>query len=228
MKGFRETHVMDCEKVGDDGLQGDKMDVLYGEADAAARARVEAHLGGCAACREEMAELRGVRRDLAAWGLPRARPSFTPRGIVVPRWLATAALLLLGFGATLGTTGYVSLRRALVAQEERTADIERRHREMVQALQAALERRPAAAPDNPLLLAGLDARIDEKLRANESRQRETLDLRLARWESQLESQRRVDMARVAASLSYLDGRHGQQLARTNELMGYVLEASQKR
>jgi hypothetical protein len=37
------------------------------------------------------------------------------------------------------------------------------------------------------------------------------------------------MARVAASLSYLDGRHGQQLARTNELMGYVLEASaQKR
>jgi hypothetical protein len=36
------------------------------------------------------------------------------------------------------------------------------------------------------------------------------------------------MARVAASLSYLDGRHGQQLARTNELMGYVLAASQKR
>ena len=35
------------------------------------------------------------------------------------------------------------------------------------------------------------------------------------------------MAQVAASLSYLDGRHGEQLARTNELMGYVL-ASQKR
>jgi hypothetical protein len=228
MKGFRETHEMDCEKVGDDGLRGDKMDVLYGEADAAARARVEEHLGGCAACREEMAELRGVRRDLAAWRLPRARPSFTPRGIVVPRWLAAAALLLLGFGATLGATGYVSLRRALVAQEDRTAEIERRHRETVQALQAALDRRPAAALDSPALLAGLDARIDEKLRANESRQRETLDLRLARWEDQVEAQRRVDMARVAASLSYLDGRHGQQLARTNELMGYVLEASQKR
>ena len=40
--------------------------------------------------------------------------------------------------------------------------------------------------------------------------------------------RRVDMAQVAASLSYLDGRHGEQLARTNELMGYVLQASQKR
>jgi hypothetical protein len=228
MKGFRETHEMDCEKVGDDGFQGDKLDVLYGEADTAARARVEEHLAGCSACREEMASFRGVRRDLAAWRLPRARPSFTPRGIVVPRGLAAAALLLLGFGATLGATGYVSLRRALVAQEDRTAQLERQHREAVRELQAALDRRPAAALDNPPLLAGLDARIDEKLRANESRQRETLDLRLARWENQLEAQRRVDMARVAASLSYLDGRHGQQLARTNELMGYVLEASQKR
>jgi hypothetical protein len=35
------------------------------------------------------------------------------------------------------------------------------------------------------------------------------------------------MAQVAASLSYLDGRHGEQLARTNELLGYFLQASQK-
>ena len=34
---------------------------------------------------------------------------------------------------------------------------------------------------------------------------------------------------MAAGLSYLDGQHGAQLARTNELMGYVLEtAAQKR
>jgi anti-sigma factor RsiW len=49
---------MDCDRVGDDGLQADKMDLLYGEADTAARARVEAHLAGCAPCREEMGELR--------------------------------------------------------------------------------------------------------------------------------------------------------------------------
>ena len=40
--------------------------------------------------------------------------------------------------------------------------------------------------------------------------------------------RRADMAQVAASLSYLDGRHGQRLARTNELLGYFLQASDKR
>jgi len=97
----------------------------------------------------------------------------------------------------------------------------------VGALAAARESRPVPL-DTAALLASLDARIDERLRANESRQGERLEQRLVDWEERAEAQRRVDMARVAASLSYLDGRHGQQLARTNELMGYVLEASQKR
>ena len=219
---------MDCERVGDEGLQADKMDALYGEADAAARARVEAHLAGCAACREEMAALRGVRRDLRAWALPAARPSFTPRGVVLPRWLAAAAVLIFLFGAALGVTGYVSLRRALVAQQARAAEAERRHQEEVRVLQGSLARAPAAPLEAATILAGLDARIDERLRASESRQGERLEQRLADWGERAEAQRRVDMARVAASLSYLDGRHGQQLARTNELMGYVLEASQKR
>jgi anti-sigma factor RsiW len=215
---------MDCERVGDEGLAADKMDALYGEADAASRARVEAHLAGCAACREEMAALGGVRRDLRAWTLPASRPAFTPRGVVLPRWLAAAALLFIGFGATLGVAGYVSLRRALVAQEARAARLEQQHHEAARALDASL-RRPAAAPDTAALVAGLDARIDERLRASEARQAERLDSLLAGWKEGEEAQRRVDMAQVAASLSYLDGRHGQQLARTNELMGYVLEAS---
>jgi len=218
---------MDCERVGDEGLRDGMMDALYGEADAAVRARVEEHLAGCPACREEMARLRALRRDLAAWRLPVARLSFTPRGVVLPRWLAAAALLVLGFGAALGATGYVSLRRALVAQEARAGELERQHREAVGALAAARESRPVPL-DTAALLASLDARIDERLRANESRQGERLEQRLVDWEERAEAQRRVDMARVAASLSYLDGRHGQQLARTNELMGYVLEASQKR
>ena len=147
--------------------------------------------------------------------------------VVLPRWLAAAALLLLGFGTTLGATGYLTLRRALAAQEARAAELERLQRETARALEARRRSGPAAA-DARELLASLDARIDERLRENESRQGERLQRTLADWEEQAEAQRRVDMARVAASLSYLDGRHGQQLARTNELMGYVLEASQKR
>jgi len=158
---------MDCDRVGDDGLQADKMDLLYGEADAAARARVEGHLARCTPCREEMGELRAVRRDLGAWRLPAARPSFTPRGVVLPRWLAAAAVLLLGFGSTLGVAGYASLRRSLVAQEARAAALEQQHRAASLAL-AALERRPATPVDSSVLLAGLDARIDERLRATAS------------------------------------------------------------
>jgi hypothetical protein len=219
---------MGCDRIADEGLQADKVDVLYGEADVEARARLEAHLRACAACREEMSGLAGLRRDLRAWRRPAARPALARRGLVVPRWLAAAALVVLGLGATLGTLGYVSLRRSLSAQEARAEELDRRHREAVAALQAAARPPAPQGADAAALLASLDARIDERLRASEARQGERFELRLADWEERLEAQRRIDMARVAAGLSYLDGRNGQQLARTNELVGYVLEASQKR
>ena len=175
-----------------------------------------------------MEGLRALRGELRAWQLPRARPAFVPRGIVVPRWLAAAAVFLAALGATLGATGYAGMRRALAAQEARSAALEARQREAQTALEAALLRGALPATNAEALLARVDARVDERLRTNETRQAQRLDLRLASWNERVEAQRRLDLARVAAGLSYLDGRHGQQLARTNELMGYVLEASQKR
>ena len=219
---------MECERVRDEALQGDKLDVLYGEADAAARARVDTHLEACAACREELQALRGLRRDLGHWRVPVARPSFTPRGFVVPHWLAAAALVLLAFGATLGISGYLSLRRALAAQEARAAELERQQRESLGAIQASLARTPVSASDAQALVARVEAGLDERFKASEALQAERLDRHFASWQERAEVRRRVDMAQVAASLSYLDGRHGEQLARTNELMGYVLQASQKR
>lgn len=219
---------MECEKVADEALQGDKLEVLYGEADVATRARVDAHLEACAACREEMKALGALRRDLGRWRLPVARPGFTPRGVVVPHWLAAAALVLLAFAATLGVSGYVSLRRALAAQEARAALVERQQRESLGALQASLARTPVSAVDAEALVARVAAGLDERFKASEALQAERLDQRFASWQERAEVRRRVDMAQVAASLSYLDGRHGEQLARTNELMGYVLQASQKR
>jgi len=215
---------MECDKAVDEALQGDKLDVLYGEADAAARARVSAHLESCGACREEMAGLGALRRDLGRWRLPLARPGFTPRGYVVPSWLAAAALFLMAFAGTVGASGYLSLRRALQAQEARAALLERQQRETQAALQAQLARTPvSAAADQDLM-----QRVDARLSSSDELQRARLDRLFADWQEQAEVRRRVDMAQVAASLSYLDGRHGEQLARTNELMGYVLQASQKR
>ena len=218
---------MGCDKAVDEALQGDKLDVLYGEADAAARARVSAHLESCGACREEMAGLGALRRELGRWRLPLARPGFTPRGYVVPRWLAAAALFLLAFAGTVGASGYLSLRRALQAQEARAAIVERQQRETQKALEAQLARTPVSAAAAQDLLQRVDARLDARLASSDELQRARLDRLFADWQDRAEVRRRVDMAQVAASLSYLDGRHGEQLQRTNELMGYVL-ASQKR
>jgi len=221
---------MQCDRVGDERLAADKVELLYGEADAESRARAEAHLAACAACRGEMEGLRELRGELRAWQLPKGRPAFTPRGVVVPRWLAAAAVLLAALGATIGATSHLQLRRTLAAQEARAAALEARQREAQAALEAVLARTASAAAPTAVeaLLSRVDARVDERLRASETAQARQLERRLASWDQRVEAQRRLDLARVAAGLSYLDGRHGQQLARTNELMGYVLEASQKR
>jgi len=209
---------MDCQKIEDEQLRSDKMDALYGEADAGARSRLQAHLRSCAACREEMAGLTRLRTDLAEWPLPRRTPA--GRGFLLPRWLAVAAALFVGVSLSLGAAGFVSLRRVLATQQARTAALEQA---LASRAVASGERLPAG------LLAQVDARVDERLRASVDRQGQVFDTRLARLDARLAAQRRVDLARVAEGLSYLDGQHGQQLARTNELMGYVLsQAAQKR
>ncbi len=219
---------MRCERFADERLQADKMDVLYREADSETRARVEAHLASCQDCREELEGFASLRGKLSAWRRPQPRPAFTPRGLVIPRWLAAAAALLLGIALGLGASGYVSLRRALAQESARAAALEQRQRQTEHELQLALGRSGSPAGETAVL-ARVDARLDEKIRQSEARQAKAIELRFADWSTRAEAQRRLDLARVAAGLSYLDGQHGQQLARTNELMSYVLEsASQKR
>ncbi len=217
---------MACESYADERLQAEKMDVLYGEADVETRARLDAHLAGCEACREELAQLSRLRKELRAWQRPALRPVRPSRLVVVPRWLAAAAALLLGVGLGLGAAGYASLRRALAEESRRAARLEEGQRESARALAAALAR-SGAGLDEAALLARVAPLVDEKLRASEARQEQRLQLRLADWDTRTQAERRLDLARVAEGLSYLDGRHGQQLARTNELMSYVL-AAQKR
>jgi len=99
---------------------GDRDDALItflyddGRAEAAAdRARFEAHLRTCAACRGELDALRGVRAQLARWAPPEpnfgpSSPSSNPPSIIpdsrapwrVPAWAqAVAAVLVLGVAA---------------------------------------------------------------------------------------------------------------------------------
>ncbi len=230
---------MDC-----DDLRDDRLDVLYGEADSAARHRVDEHLATCEACREEMAGLRRLRRDLNAWTIPEG----TGPAFVAPRrtrvWLPMAAGFLLALGAGLLLRGAevryenggiafrvggpdAGIQKALVDAEARALARDQEYRREIDALKAAFPRgpdgRPLSGGDQALFL-----RVTEMLRESENREEARVAKTLARLDQKQDAQRRYDMARIAAGLSYLDGKNGQHVARTTELMGYVLEAAQKR
>ncbi len=228
---------MDCRFSRDDML-----DVLYGQASPEAERRVRAHQAGCPACAEEMAAFRDVRQDLRAWTLP---PSVAAQPIPSPRpaspWrlgrgLGLAASLLLAFGAgLLGSRldwrdGRLALRPAETAGATllaRLAEQEQRHRQEIDELRSALTARPAAT-DVQIDDTAVLRRVAELIRDSEARQTAVLRASLGRETARLEAQRHDDLRQIGAAFSYVEGKAGLQAARTTELVGQVLLASQKR
>lgn len=206
---------MECTTVREAMLEA-----LYGEAPPATARRVEEHLEVCPACRDEMAAFRRVRAELRGYTLPPlAAPQLVRRGA---RWsvgLTVAAALLVALGAGVAHARIGALERRLEAQQQA-------HLREVAALRASFN---AAQPSATSLAdAALLRRVDERLRASEERQAQRLGASLRELSERSETQRRYDLARVSAGLSYLDGRSGQHAARTAELMGYVLQAAEKK
>ncbi len=225
---------MRCEE-----LIEDRIAVLYGEADDGARLRVDEHIAGCVECREELHAFRSLRRELPAWKVPatlRPQRRWPRPGIRLAGWaLPAAAALLISLGATL-LLGGAELRYdqhgfALRVGPAERAEVERllhaqevRHQIALASAQTTSPRPQALAVDDAAVLE----RVRELIRASEQRQGQALRASLAEVGERAELQRRYDLARIRAGLSYLDGQSGQHMARTSELMGYVLEASQKR
>jgi hypothetical protein len=84
---------------------------VYDECDRAERREIEAHVSGCADCREEIGGLRSVRQDLLAWDVPPhgsvwqpfVRPRIVGSWRDVPSWaLAAAAAAIFVAGAAGG------------------------------------------------------------------------------------------------------------------------------
>jgi hypothetical protein len=70
--------------------------------------------------------------------------------------------------------------------------------------------------------------VEAIVHESEARQSQRFLARFEEFKERSDSERRLDMARVSAGLSYLDGKNGQHVARTSELMNYMLQASYKR
>jgi hypothetical protein len=224
--------VMDCS-----GLRDDLLDVLYGEAEAPSRRRVEAHVLACPACRDELAAFGAVRSDLQRWKAPAARPlPFRRAAFRPPVFLAAAAAVVLASIAALGLwgselryeEGRFSLRLGRAGTEGVTralAAVETRHREEMGRLRAELASFPRPGDPAPDLLT---QRLAQMLRDSEARQAQKLEAELSGLAERTETRRRYDLARIGAGLAYIDGKNGQQFSRTAEMMGHVLDASQKR
>jgi hypothetical protein len=218
---------MDC-----DAFRDGMMDLLYEEAAPAVARQLDEHQAACRACRDELSSFRRLRRDLASWRTPpdlgRAPHRFSP----ARPYLAMAAALLLLVAGGLAVRGSElryeqgrfafrlgrapepsALSAALAAQEER-------HRREIDALRAAV----AAASSEEATLRKVQRLLEE----SEARQATLVSDGLTRLEQRTEARRQYDLAQVGAGLSYLDGKAGLQAARTTELMGHVLQASQKK
>jgi hypothetical protein len=220
---------MTCEAFRDDLL-----DVLYGEAAPEASRRFADHQEGCQACRQELRDLGALRGELRTWRLPVPQPRRITGALPSrPSWLLVAATVLLSVGASAlfsrarldrqdGRTavrfdaGEQHLARQLAAQEAR-------HRQEMALLKASLVPQGGGVDDERVL-----RKVQELLRESESRQGIVLEARLSDLATRSEAQRRYDLAQMSAGLNYLDGKTGLQAARTTELVGHILQASQQR
>jgi hypothetical protein len=225
-----EETVMEC-----DGYRDDFMDVLYGEADDATRRRWAEHAARCGACRQEVAGLKGLRGDLQAWKVPPqlvgGRRTLGRAALLSGPGVAAAAALVLALGAGLGLSRAelryddrgVSLRfggaadaRSIVAAHDAE------HRREIDALKAAVAAAPTPEED-PLL-----RRVQEMIDLSESRQTTLVEVRLRDLRRETDTRRRYDLAQVRAGLAYIDGKTGLQSARTNQVVGQILRASQEK
>lgn len=221
-----------------DAFRDDLLDVLYGEADPATAHRFNEHQARCAACREEIASFRRLRHELDGWAVAPKRRLALPFAVRPLRVLATAAGLLAAAGGALVLArgeirypnGQVALRLAAPAEDASElrrllAEQEARHQQAIAELKASTLR-PVVAGDAPVEREALLEEMRRLIKQSETRQAAAFAAGLTELEERAQAQRRFDMAQVGAGLSYLEGKTGLQAARTTELMGKVLQASQ--
>jgi hypothetical protein len=216
---------MDCDVYRDRML-----DVLYGEATDLDRKAAEGHLESCEDCRQEFSAFRRLRRDLTSWSVP--APARHRRARLAPAALAVAAAAALALGTAVALAGAevrrdergwsVRLGRPAAALEARLDEQEARHRRELEALRARLEQAAAL----PAAGEASGALVRDLVEQSERRQQQRLLQALAELSERTEAQRRYDLAQVSAGMSYLEGKASLHAARTTELVGQVLMASQ--
>lgn len=206
---------------------------LYDEATADERRRVDAHLAGCAECRDELRSLHGVRRDLLAWDVPARdsvwKPFAAPSPVAwwrqVPAWgLAAAAALVFGVGLAGGYVAATPIRAAAVAQLATQAQslspsadaVRQIEQRLASVEQAASARETAVVPvrlarEAPAGLTRGD--VESLLRDTEGRINERTARKLVSILLDMEKARARDMAAVTQQISSVQATTNENLLR---------------
>jgi hypothetical protein len=175
---------------------------LYDELDPSAKRAFDIHLASCTECRDELAELRATRGQIALWTPPEpdfgfrivrgdAAPPPAPRFRITPAWgLAAAALLVVAVGAAIANLDVRYGRDGLVV---RTG--------WQHAVDAPVSTQPAVASLTP---------VDWKAQA------EALDRRLRDLEQTISPRSRTSAIQNASASDMSDA---EVLQRVREMLG---------
>jgi len=205
---------------------------LYDECEAGERAAVQEHLESCADCRAEIASLRSVREDLAAWEVPAHESVWRPFAPAaapawwqqLPRWaLATAASVVLVSGAVGGAVTHAFMPhnapviapqpQALLAPAPEVVTLQKQ----ITLLQEELSAMRVQKTSDTTLSANVEATLHKtfgrelaKLETSNASQLNTINLMYANM-----GQLRKEFA----------GKHGQLVQKVNGLETLVLQQS---
>ena len=192
------------------------MDVLYDAADAAAQARWESHALRCAACRDELATLRGVRGKLAA-----ARPAVPdaaapPVLILRPRVPPLQRAALLAAAAALFAVALLSLARQELVPKPASPGasagaLTMSAREAI-VRTTVTEIQERNAEDLSMMVAALRSELDRR----DAAWRKAQQVILTGLVEELDMRRQHDLRYMMSQLGSLEMRAGQEVARTNQ------------
>ena len=225
-----------------DAFRDDMLDVLYGEADAAAARRREEHQARLRRVpRASWPALRRAAPRPRAWLLPARVGAARPRPLLPSRaaWRRPRPCSLAVSAAALGAVAGPSCATTKGSVAFRLGR-RRAGRSASPARRAAALRTRRGTSRRCAALATQLARAARRRRRGLLRRGRARSIARERGAPGARCSARAwtaararrapapyDLAQVSAGLSYLDGKTGLQAARTTELMGHVLQASQK-
>jgi hypothetical protein len=234
------------------GDQASLAGYLYDECEPDEGRAIAAHLTICAQCAQDVAALASTRAALSTWSPPEAQLGFrvvssteAPNVLKPARWWqqplpawaqAAAALLIFATGAAIGARPTVQSaggERARVSQK--AASVPLTPGPVSRADLAALEQRLrgelATAAHPPVRVNTSDEQLLHRARQlvadSEQRQQRELVLRLAQVVRDIDSQRRLDLARIERTMGQMEGMTGAEVAQQRKVLNYLMRVSQR-